>query len=217
MSNLLDHPLFLAGSSLIVGAIVGYWLVRWKERNLRAALAIKEQAILDAGAREAETLAREARVKCNEEIARVKEETIKSFTARESQLAEAERRLMEREGLINKQLENFVAEEKSLREQQCEWHKKSEALDTQRCELAEVMKARREQLQTFAHLSEADARSLLLKEVELEALQDASNLTRRILEEAKARAEEKARRIISLAIQRYAGEHTFESTSATLS
>ena len=65
-------------------------------------------------------------------------------------------------------------------------------------------------------MSEADARALLLKEVELEALQDASNLTRRILEEAKTRAEEKARRIISLAIQRYAGEHTFESTSATL-
>ena len=33
-----------------------------------------------------------------------------------------------------------------------------------------------------------------MKEVELEALQDASNLTRRILEEAKTRAEEKARR-----------------------
>jgi ribonuclease Y len=217
MSNLLDHPLFLAGSSLIVGAIVGYWLVRWKERNVRAALAIKEQAILDAAAREAETLARETRVKCNEEIAKVKEETLKSFSGRETQLAEAERRLAEREALINRQLENFVAEEKSLREQQCEWHKKSEALDAQRCELAAVMKARREQLQTFAHLSEADARSLLLKEVELEALQDASNLTRRILEEAKGRAEEKARRIISLAIQRYAGEHTFESTSATLS
>src|SRR4029077_13371563 len=29
-------------------------------------------------------------------------------------------------------------------------------------------------------------------------------------------AEEKARRIISMAIQRYAGEHTFETTSATL-
>src|SRR5262249_32705039 len=53
-------------------------------------------------------------------------------------------------------------------------------------------------------------------EVELESLQDASTLTRRIVDEAKSRAEEKARRIISLAIQRYAGEHTFETTSATI-
>jgi ribonuclease Y len=71
-------------------------------------------------------------------------------------------------------------------------------------------------LQEASKLSEAEARTLLLKEVEMEALQDASNLTRRILDEAKSRAEEKARRIISIAIQRYAGEHTFETTSATL-
>jgi ribonuclease Y len=65
-------------------------------------------------------------------------------------------------------------------------------------------------------LSETEARSQLLKEVELESLQDASHLTRRILEEARTRAEEKARRIISLAIQRYAGEHTYEISSATV-
>jgi ribonuclease Y len=212
----MDNSLFLAGSSLIVGTIIGYWLVRWKERNVRAALAIKEQSILDAAAREAETLARESRVKCNEEIAKVKEETERSFGSRQCQLVESERRLSERETLINRQLESMVTEEKALRVQQAEWQKKAEALEAQRCELAQTMKQRREELQALAHLPEADARALLLKEVELEALQDASKLTRRILEEAKTRAEEKARRIISLAIQRYAGEHTFESTSATL-
>ena len=212
----MDAPLFMAGSSLVVGTIIGYWLVRWKERNVRAALAIKEQSILDAAAREAETLARESRVKCNEEIAKVKEETERSFSARQCQVIEGERRLAERETLVNRQLESMVAEEKALRAQQAEWQKKSEALEAQRCELAQAMKQRREELQTLARMPEADARALLLKEVELEALQDASKLTRRILEEAKTRAEEKARRIISLAIQRYAGEHTFESTSATL-
>ena len=49
--SILDNSLFLAGSSLIVGTIIGYWLVRWKERNVRTALAIKEQSILDAAAR----------------------------------------------------------------------------------------------------------------------------------------------------------------------
>src|SRR5688500_17457631 len=108
--SMLDNSWFLAGSSLIVGTIIGYWLVRWKERNVRAALAIKEQSILDAAAREADTLAREARVKCNEEIAKVKEETEKSFAPRQCQILEAERRLAERETLIKRQLENFVNE-----------------------------------------------------------------------------------------------------------
>src|SRR5260370_22599168 len=39
---------------------------------------------------------------------------------------------------------------------------------------------------------------------------------RHILDDAKSRAEEKARQIISLAIQRYASEHTFETTTATI-
>jgi ribonuclease Y len=80
----------------------------------------------------------------------------------------------------------------------------------------ELSTKRRRELQALSGLSEADARAQVLKEIEMEALQDASALTRHILDDARARAEEKARRIISLAIQRYAGEHTFETTSATL-
>jgi ribonuclease Y len=71
-------------------------------------------------------------------------------------------------------------------------------------------------LQGLAGLSSEQAREALLKRVEQEVLQDANTLTRRVLDEAKAKAEEKARRIISLAIQRYAGEHTFENTTASI-
>src|SRR6185369_13005445 len=56
----------------------------------------------------------------------------------------------------------------------------------------------------------------LVKEIEQEAQADAAAAARRIVEDAKTHAEEKARWIISTAIQRYAGEHTFESTSATI-
>jgi ribonuclease Y len=52
--------------------------------------------------------------------------------------------------------------------------------------------------------------------VEQESLKDANALSRHILEEARSKAEEKARRIISVAIQRYAGEHTFENTTASI-
>src|SRR5208282_4485072 len=55
-----------------------------------------------------------------------------------------------------------------------------------------------------------------LHEIEQETLKDAANLSRHILEEQKARAEEKARQIITVAIQRYAGEHTFETSTATI-
>jgi ribonuclease Y len=214
--SLLENPYVVAAGCLLIGSLLGYWLLRWKERNVRAALLIKEQTILENASRQADNIAREVRLQANEELLKHREQTEHSVAVRLSQIAETEKRMMEREALINRQLESMVHEEKFLREQQRDWQKKSECLDQQRSELAGLIKQRREELQTASHLSEAEARNLLLKEVEMESLQDASTLTRRILEEAKTRAEEKARRIISLAIQRYAGEHTFETTSATL-
>jgi ribonuclease Y len=65
-------------------------------------------------------------------------------------------------------------------------------------------------------LTEAEARAALLKEVEQASLRDAAHLSQHIMEEAKSRAEEQARRIISLAIQRYAGSHSFETSTATV-
>jgi len=55
-----------------------------------------------------------------------------------------------------------------------------------------------------------------LKEVEQHTLRDALRPFQHIIEGARTRAEEEARRIIGLAIQRYAGAHTFETTTATV-
>jgi ribonuclease Y len=202
---------------LVAGAVLGYGLLRWKERILRAAQTLRQQALLENACREAENIAREARLKANEEMLKIREQAEETLAARRQQVTENERRLTEREALINCQLENLVREEKCLLEKQADCQKKSLVFDAQRQELAELVAHRRDQLQTQAHLSEAEARAQLLKEVEQQALTDAASLSRRILDEAKTHAEEKARRIISLAIQRYAGEHTFESTSATIS
>jgi ribonuclease Y len=214
--SLLESPYFVGAACLATGSLLGYWLLRWKDRNIRAALIIKEQGILEAAQRQAEAIAREARVTANEDALKLRAQTEQAYNERRARIIDAEKRMVERESLINTQLEHLVEQEKALRTQQQEWRHRSESCDRQKAELEQLISDRRQALQEAAHLSEADARNLVLKEFELEALRDGSNLTRRILDEAKTRAEEKARRIISVAIQRYAGEHTFETTSATL-
>jgi ribonuclease Y len=106
--------------------------------------------------------------------------------------------------------------EKSLRQQKESLQLNAETLESQRQELNKLTKQLREQLTSVSRLSETEARAQFLKEIEQEALRDASNLSRRILEDAKTRAEEQARKIISVAIQRYAGEHTFETSTTTI-
>src|SRR5437868_1904488 len=117
---ILGNPYITGTIWLLVGAVLGYWLVRWKDRAVRAALAIKEQAILESARRQADNIGREARLHANEEALKLREQAEKAFTAHNSVAAETEKRLVERESLINRQLENLVLDEKSLREQKLE-------------------------------------------------------------------------------------------------
>ena len=214
--SLLENPVVIGVACFVAGCAVGYWLWRWKERNIRAALLLKEQATLEDARRQAEAITRETRLHANEEALKIRQMAENAYAARQQELGDSEKRLVERESLINGQLQSVVEEEKRLREQQDACRRRSEEIDHQRKDLSEVIQKRREELQAVCKLNEAEARTQLLKEVEMESLQDASHLTRRIMEEAKTRAEEKARRIISVAIQRYAGEHTNEISSATV-
>jgi ribonuclease Y len=213
---LLANTFVQSAGIFIAGAVVCYIFVLWRQKSAKNAEASQAQSILDTARRDSEALLRDARLTANEEAFKLREQTEQSFAARRQDRAELERRLSEREALINTQLEGVVQVERGLREQKDALKKKSEILENQQQELDELTRLRREQLQAVSHLTKDEARAQFLKEIEQEASNDASNLARHIVESARVQAEEKARQIISVAIQRYAGDHTFETTTATI-
>jgi ribonuclease Y len=187
---------------LLAGILLGFWIWRHRERSFLAAAGREKTALLDNARREAEAIVREARLAANEEALQLR--------------AATEQRLNEREALVNRQLENLVREEKSLRGQREELEGKLAEVQRLRRESEDLARQRREQLAGVSKLSETEARAAFLQEIQSSSLRDAAQMSGHILEEAKSRAEEKARRIISVAIQRYAGNHTFETTTATV-
>ncbi|MBL9168633.1 MAG: ribonuclease Y [Verrucomicrobiales bacterium] len=212
LSNIYVQVIGLFGA----GVAMGYWLVRWKERNLFEVRRLEAQAQKDNAARQAENLMREAQIRASEEGLKHRQELERSFDARQAQLVAVETRLAERESLINRQLENLVQEERGLLQQKEECVQKRLELDQLRSQVEAIQRERQQRLLATARLTESEARALVLKEIEQAALQEASDLSRRLMDEAKTRAEEKARRIISVAIHRYAGVHSFESSSSTV-
>ena len=209
--------LLLQGAGLFIGgAVVGYLLLRWKERHLGASAELKEKALIENARREAESILREARLAANEETLKVREETERKLSERRQALIEGESRLAQREALITAQLTSLAEQEKVLRHQQHSIDEFRRRLEREQDELHSMKHETQCLLQRIGKLSEAEARAQLLKEIELAATRDGIDLSRHILEDAKARAEEQARRILSLAIQRYAGPHTYETTTATL-
>jgi len=214
MSSLVN--IFEGALLLVAGGVLCYFLMWWKEHSLKAAKKMEAEALLSKAKSEAEVLLRDARLAATEEANKLREQVEQSFTARRAERAELERRLGEREGLINSQLERVVDVEKTISEHKAALQQRTEALAQRERELEALIRQARESLQKLSGLSETDAHSELLKKIEQEATLEANNLTRQILEDARTRAEERARRIISVAIQRYAGEHTFENTTATI-
>lgn len=208
---------FIAGAAIfLIGVVFGYWLLRWKERNLRAAQSVREKTVLDNARRDAEAIIREARLSANEESLKIREQTEQLFVSQRKELAAAEQRLNERETLVNHQLEKLMQQEKMLAEEKDAFCAREQKVENTRKELAALIEERRNELEKISQISATEAREKLLKQIEQDSLRDAGHLTRHILEEAKLKAEDRARKIISVAIQRYAGEHTFETSTATV-
>ncbi len=195
---------------------VGFVISRLKERALRAELSAKEREQEEKLRRSSEAAQLSAKVAAQEQLVRDRADLEKSLASQREAITTDERRIAERESLVNRQMDRFALQETDLRQ-------RAEQIDTSRTDLekeridlrrlAADCKARMEQV---SGLDSASARTLLLKEIERESSKDAADLSRHILDDARHRSEEQARRILATALQRYAATHTFETTTATV-
>ena len=208
--------IFEVASGFALGAAVVFVALWWRNQNAANATRRQAEEILANSRRQADDLIAKSRLAANEDALKLRRETEESFVEVRKEQAERERRLTEREGLLNSQLDRVMKSERMLDDREEQLKKQSEGVATQQQELASLTQQRREQLQTIAGITVAEARQQFLKEVETEAIRDANKLARNIVEEAKDKAEEKARQIISVAIQRHASDHTAETTTATI-
>jgi ribonuclease Y len=201
---------------LAVGSLLGcIFCYLWTQRQQRIwqqdKASLLQQAKVDAEAL-LSSVKENAQSESQALLAKTETETNKL----RSELTQQETRLNERESLINRQLEGLVKQEQMLQTQQSGILDQQERLKLQESALEEQIAKGKEDLEAIARLNEAEAREILLKDVENTSLKDAQELSRHIMEDAKRDAEAEARKIISLAIQRYAGEHTFDCTTSTV-
>ena len=123
-----------------------------------------------------------------EQIVRMEEQALRQMQSVETQLRELERR------------------QESLNDRE-------RNLANQASELKQVKRRHLRELEKIANLTAAQARHVLLKEVEQEARQQAGLTLQRIEEEAKLEAERRARGILAVAMARLAGGQAGQTTT----
>ena len=201
----------------VVMIVVLIWIRKDQKRQIRRALQSTESSLKEHTRREAEVLTRSARMLTREETNRLRDEIENAIGAESEEIRQRENRLEERESLLDRQLQSLLENEKQLNQRQAALRQLESDLGEKQKTAEQLIDKHKEALGKIADLSSDDARDRLFEIIGDETKMEASQISKAIVDGAKDHAEEKARRIIGLAIQRYAGEHTYEATTATIS
>jgi ribonuclease Y len=194
----------------------------WIRRQRRAADGIvataqKESSRIRAeAARDAESAKTEMLVGARMETLKLREELDREVQRRREEWERGERRAEERSRAHDRKVEEVEARERTLTKREEGLAQRELALRVRENEAGRMEQEQRVKLERIAGLSSEEAKREILQHVEDEARGQAAALVRDIKDQAKRSADREARRIISIAIQRLAAEHTAETTVAAV-
>lgn len=204
---LIGFPLLAAG--VAAGYVLRHWLAL-RERRLADTGA---EAILEKARREAESIIREGKLQATDERLRARDEIEADMRARREEIDAAVDRLTQREALFDRKLEAATAKESAIEKRLAEIEEQRAVL-AEGVRLADILNRRMQQrLLEVTNLSREAATGELMKSLEADLQHESAALIRRARQEAHDTSEREARKIIALAIERFAAEQVNEMTT----
>ncbi len=192
-----------------VGAAVGIFIgmaLRKKtaEREIGSAEA-EATRIINEAIRSGESRKKELLVEAKDEIHRSRTEHEKEVKERRAELTKQERRLEQKEATLDKKTEAFEKKEEELAQ-------RLNKLAQTQAEAEAAKNAQLKALEDISGLTQEQAKQFLLQSVEDEVRHEAAMKIKEIESQLKDEADDKAREILSIAIQRCAADHAAEAT-----
>ena len=198
--------------ALVVGITLGY-LFDWLRRG---AAYQRRDEIIEQARREAETLQKSQQIAAKEELLKQREELDKQINATRDELREQERRLDRRETQLDEQNEDIRKKERMLELTQTKLADRAKAVEAREKELNRIIKDEQEQLYKISGLDAATAKEMLLDRLDRELADEIGALILKHKQSLKEQCDQQAREIVSMTIQRYAAEHTSETTVSSV-
>jgi ribonucrease Y len=197
---------------LVLGLGLGLLLRRyWLERQTGR---FKDQAkdLLTEARREAETIRKEAILQAKDNLFQMKAEFEREGREARKEFQNLEKRILQKEENLDKKVEALDKKEAVIAKRDKQIAQQEKELGEKEKELLSLLEEQRKQLESLSGLTSEEAKDMLIRVVESEARHDAAVLVKKIETEAREIADRKAKNIISLAIQRYAGDYVAEKT-----
>jgi len=199
-------------AGVVGGLILGWFLGDFFEKNkLKKAKEDAEKIIKDAGLK-AEEILRKADLDGKELLYKLRVDFEKENSSKRDELTGLEKRLMQREENLEKRLDFIEGKERELRRSEDELRRKIDEVNKKNQSLNFLIEEEKEKLKKISSLTPQEARDLLLRRYEEELRGEKARMIKEMEEAIREDAEDKAKEIISQAIQRCAVEHTTETT-----
>lgn len=193
----------LIAVGLLLGVLIGYLLRRYLSEKKIGSAELQARQLLEDAMHTAESRKKEILVEAKEEALAIKNDTDRDLKERRKEVARMEHRITQKEETLDRKLENFEKKETALAARE----KENDALREKINEtLAEQLAALEKISGVTAEEAKAELISRLDSELQHETAMKLSEYEARFKDEAN----EKARDLLSIAIQRCAADHVAE-------
>ncbi|MCC8168949.1 MAG: ribonuclease Y [Oscillospiraceae bacterium] len=165
----------------------------------------KAKSIVDEAEKAANAKKHELMLEAKEENHKLRADFDKEVKEYRNELSRTERRLNQKEETLDRKNDNLDKKNQSL-------DQKLKQLEKKEQEIAEIKQQQMDQLEKISGLTRAEAKDILLKDVESQTRHEAAIMVKEIEQEAKENAERNAKNIVALSIQKVAADHVAETT-----
>lgn len=207
----------------IAAAIAGFVLffnhkkkVDRANKELGEASERAQKMVAEAQA-ECKALKKEAILEAKEQELKLRNDFERESKEKKAELAKQEQRLTQREDNLDKREDSLTKKSDALEQQKKELANKEQEIKKTQDKINHQHELMIQELEKVAQLTKEEAKTLLSNEILDETRHDVALQVRNIEQTAKEEATNEAKKIITLAIQRCAADHTSEVTVSTVS
>ena len=200
----------------ILGAFV-FFLVGFILRKYTARMKVKRaeeraKSIVEEAKKEAESRRREAQLEAKDLLLKMRSDFEKDSKERRRELGKLEKRIEQREENLDRRIDVLDKKEKEVEARYHHLRGKEREIQNKDNELSRLLQEEKEKLQRVSGMTVDEAKRILLKRLENDVKQEFAYMLKKLQDEAREKADKEARKIVGLAIQKCATDHTVERT-----
>ncbi len=199
----------------LVALVVGFIIAKVIEKNKATSKTneAKQEAksIIKEAEQKAESIKKDKIYQAKEKFIELKAEHENVILERDKKIANAEKRVKDKESQVSQEIAKNKKLEKELDEKIKDYDKRNEYLEKKQEEIDDVLQRKIQQLEVISGLGADEAKEQLMESIREKSKSEAMSIIQETVEDAKLQAQQEAKKIVINTIQRVGTEEAVDN------